>query len=79
MNSDSISSTKELWSAVLLQAINDIRKPIKANRNRIRDDAIFWINNREDIGINSFCGICNTFKLDPDTVRDSILNNNFGG
>ncbi len=61
---------ESLWYGVLEQAKKDL---LSCNR-QIRESALGWFQN-DDIFINSFCGICMTFDIDPRVVRASILKN----
>ena len=59
-------ASKNLWKAVLLQAIHDLK------REKLRDAAVYWFESDHD-GINSFIGICGNLGIDPDKARDKIL------
>ena len=74
-------ASKDLWAAVLFQAMQDLIKPKGKPRDkmRFRDSALAWFNNRTDDGLNSFLGICDNLKMDPDKTRAAILSREAGG
>ena len=72
---NNLASTKALWQNVMLQAMQDIIKP-KGNpkeKRLYRESALYWLNDKTTDDINSFIGICGTLGLDPDKVRDKIM------
>ncbi|MBC8439287.1 MAG: hypothetical protein H8D87_06350 [Deltaproteobacteria bacterium] len=59
-------ASKNLWKAVLLQAIHDLK------RKSLRDKAMTWFKSDND-SINSFIGICGMMGIHPDKAREIIL------
>ena len=58
---------QKLWSNVLLQALTDLsgREPLAKSARR-------WFSSKEE-SIGSFAWVCNHLSLDPDAVRERVL------
>lgn len=68
---------KALWVAVLRQSIMDITEPkAKPMSTELRDycrrSAIAWVRSKA-MDLQSFLGICEILKIDPEQTRDRIL------
>jgi len=64
------SPERNLWVAVLQQAIEDLA----CSNRRIRQSAIAWFYaTRKMRVINSFKGICEELGLSPDKTRRAIM------
>jgi len=70
-----VDSCKALWAAVLNQAIKDYRGRGGAgayNRAAVAQEAETWFLSNQN-GLNSFLGICEFLKLNPQGIRNEII------
>ena len=67
---DSPDPNKKLWTAVLMQAVKDLKKG--RCKGGEYQPAIWFNDTNEDI--QSFIGICETLNIDPDKTRTAIFN-----
>ena len=66
----SVDNYRNLWVAVLGQAIKDL-----SEKEAIRESAINWLRNKGITGVGSFLWICDTLHFDPDKIRAGIFKN----
>lgn len=71
-----MTAERELWVAVLMQAVYDLfgfhaMAPVP-NRQLIRSDAETWLLS-DAAALGSFRWICNSLDLDPATVRRRVF------
>ena len=64
-----MDENRDLWSAVLKQAIHDLGCADKM----IKTSAITWFGNKTNEGIGSFLWLCAALDYDPDEVRGKCL------
>jgi hypothetical protein len=68
---------KNLWLAVLEQAIEDVKQDVK-NQENVRAinkaNALEWFSNKNE-GIGSFIWICYFLEIAPGPIRRIALNN----
>ena len=67
---------RSLWVAVLAQAVNDLTPKFDESNTghleRVRQEAVNWFKSHYD-GFNSFLGICDLLRLNPDKIRRLVL------
>jgi hypothetical protein len=70
VKSCNVGACKSLWAAVLEQAIEDI---LDNKGYYMRKVAMTWLRCKND-GVGSFLWICHLFDLNPESVRQSVVN-----
>jgi len=61
---------RNLWAAVIMRAIDDIKSAHKSKKHkRFAKDALWWINTPG----SGFEGVCGAIGLRADIVRNRIL------
>lgn len=71
-----VNAQRQLWAAVLLQAIEDLAAGHQAPAGERRNLAILarqWVDSAE-VGTGSFVFVCGVLDLDPGLMRTRIRN-----
>jgi len=65
---------KDLWAAVLMQAIEDLAKynAGSASKRYLANASREWIESQE-IGVGSFSWVCFSWDIDPIAARENLL------
>lgn len=68
-----VSGERELWCAVIEQAISDYRGDPGSNQNRLRikNEAAFWLFRSPETGIGSLQWICHQLSYSISYIRDT--------
>lgn len=77
---DDDAAARELWAAVLLQAVKDMygtvmlqvhKQYLDCHRGLTRDAVAAWFMDPDPH--SGFCCICRVLDLDPERIRDMIM------